>query len=349
MAAFPLPDGGTRLFLPSRAEGDPLQVVDVSGTQMSCTFNPQDNNCFDSALGLAFNARMPNDPGVPAAPNPFGIGISKDGVDLYVTHLAQADAPPGTGLNPHAYVVHMSPLSPPVPASPTSNGIPDDDFIDIGDTGAFSVAVGSRYAFLAGIAAPPVTLPNVPEDVLLRLVDRTNHVVVQNAGLRSSYHALTARGIALSSDEQKLYLATRTPDSLLIVDVVGPTTDTPSFNIERIVALPPGGGQVHVIPRPGMGDLVAVLCPESSDLVLYDVEHNSPVTVPSIGASPFDLAVDTTTKPGAARLYITNHSDGRVAVVDIPDLTTPQNPQLIAHIGKLQTCIVNPADPSCGG
>jgi hypothetical protein len=45
---------------------------------------------------------------------------------------------------------------------------------------------------------------------------------------------------------------------------------------------------------------------------------------------------------------VSNFQDGRVAVVDVPDLDAPRNARLVAHLGRQQLCLVRATDPSCG-
>jgi hypothetical protein len=36
---------------------------------------------------------------------------------------------------------------------------------------------------------------------------------------------------------------------------------------------------------------------------------------------------------------VSNFADGRVAVVDVPDLSAPQVARVVAHLGKQQLCL----------
>ena len=72
-------DAGTRLFIPSRAEGDQLAVMDITpgvdgGAPIRCFFSGG-NDCTVDAIQLARN----NDPGqfgIPAAPQPYSVTLA---------------------------------------------------------------------------------------------------------------------------------------------------------------------------------------------------------------------------------------------------------------------------------
>jgi hypothetical protein len=71
-------------------------------------------------------------------------------------------------------------------------------------------------------------------------------------------------------------------------------------------------------------------------LVLYDAKLGQVVRqVADIGTQPYGLAVDQRSS-GAARLFVTDFGDGRVSVIDIPDITQPQQAFLAAYLGTTQ-------------
>jgi hypothetical protein len=64
-----------------------------------------------------------------------------------------------------------------------------------------------------------------------------------------------------------------------------------------------------------------------------------------VGQQPFDVAVSL--RGAGARLFVSDFGDGRVAVVDLPSLSTPSEARLVAHLGARQLCLTTPSDPSC--
>jgi hypothetical protein len=61
------------------------------------------------------------------------------------------------------------------------------------------------------------------------------------------------------------------------------------------------------------------------------------VQVLGVGLQPFAITADQ--QGAGVRLYVSNFADGRVAVVDVPDLEAPQVARVVAHLGKQQLCL----------
>jgi hypothetical protein len=204
------------------------------------------------------------------------------------------------------------------------------------------VAVGARYAYVSGVTPQPLVASL--EDTVIRLVDPQSRNVL-SPSLRTQFQALEARGLLASPDEQRLYLITRTPDALVVLNILAPTAQTPQLTIARVVPLPAGPIEMRQIPRSG-GDLLAITCETASALVFYDNDLGDLAGyVPGLGLQPVDLVADV--RGSQARIYVSDEGDGRVAVVDVPDLSAPQGARLVAHVGRQQTCLVQPTDPSC--
>jgi hypothetical protein len=64
-----------------------------------------------------------------------------------------------------------------------------------------------------------------------------------------------------------------------------------------------------------------------------------------VGTQPFGLAVDQ--QGNAARLFVSSFGDGRVAVLEIPDLLRPQGLRLVTQLGKSQACLTG--SNTCSG
>jgi DNA-binding beta-propeller fold protein YncE len=157
------------------------------------------------------------------------------------------------------------------------------------------------------------------------------------------------RGIALSSDQKRIYVVGRSPDTLLVISVDG--SDNPTFRLRRTIPLPLGADQIAVIARNDGADLVAITCSADGDLVLYDERVGRLVVdIPGASVQPYAIAVDARTLSDgrqAARLFLSSFGDGRVIVVDVPDLNLPQQARVIARLGTPQTCLIQPKDASC--
>jgi hypothetical protein len=375
MAGLPLNADALRLFVPSRSEGNAFQAVDVTfdadgQPSLSCMLPPDApagssrTDCTSTAPSMtAFEF---SEDGLPRAPVPYGVAVrarsctvdadcvtplADGGIvgpgrtcsagecraangdvfgDVWVTHLNQADSPLASGTNLRAYAVRVD--------SDTLS-LPVESFYDVGAGGGSSVAIGRRWTYLTGRATSSAVAQ------MVRLVERSG--VVWQQGLENQYRVAEGRGIALSSDERRLYLVGRVPDSLVVVSVDDPTSASPSLNVVRAVPLPDGANEVRVIPRPGRSDLVAVTCTTGGVLALYDDDVGDLVAqVQGVGLQPFGLAVDQRA-PGA-RLFVGNFSDGRVTVIDIDDLDRPQEARIVAYLGIQQLCLTRgPTTPGC--
>ncbi len=337
MAAFAEPDGGTRLFLPTRSEGSRLHAIDAVDGTLTCVPGGDGKDCRPSAPSLT-----EWDPGnrvaKPRAAEPMGVAVSPAG-DVFVAHIQPADNPTGTGENFESYVVHLRADDP--------TGISADSFTSIGqgsNTGSNSVAVGKRYAYLTGrFNSPTIRLVDtrVPQRVIYTSV--SGSVLVSD-----TFNALDTRGIAVASDERRIYLATRVPDSLVVLDVDDPEGDFPTIRVVSAVAAPEAPNALALLERPGRGALVLMTCTSAGVLAVFDEDVGALVAqVPAVGSQPYGLTVDR--RGNAARVFVSNFGDGSVAVVDIDDLNRPQRARMVARLGALQTCVVRPQDPTCQG
>ncbi len=385
MTSLDLGNGAVRLFVPSRSEGMKIQALDApaladGGTPELRCFTPDGTSaqeCATSAPSLTPREFERSATGVPRAPAPFGVavkpltclvasqcavsptcsdggctceagrckGAAKRGdtvggqeplADVYVTHLQDADSPASSFRDFRGYLVRLASNDPKVTA---------ESFIDIGTGPTHGVAAGRRWVYASG----RVSAEQGFGTDLLRLVEPAGGVFT--TGLERAFRVASARGLALASDEGRVYVATRSPDSLLIASIENPDSPLPEIRAERAVAVPGGADEVVSIPRPGRSDLVAVTCTNAGALVFYDDDVGDLVAqVPGVGLQPFGIAVDR--RGAGARLYVTNFGDGRVAVVDVPDLARPQDARLVAHLGPQQLCLTrstSSADTCDGG
>jgi len=367
MAAIETRDGGVRLYVPSRSEGNKLHAIDVAigaddQPKLTCVLPPGADpeasltDCASTAPSLT-EFEFDED-ALPRAPAPFGVAVRRRACttevdcgagracvaglcvdakgdafgDVWVTHLTQADSPLASGKNLRGYGVHLQ---------TDALDVPSAGYFELGPGATSSVAIGKKYAFFSGRYNSVTGYAN-----LVRLVERTG--VVWSAGLEFSYRVAESRGLALSSDEKRLYLVGRAPDTLIVVNVTE-TAAGPSLKVVRAVPLPDGANELRVLPRPGRSDLVAVTCVTGGVLVLYDDDVGDLVAqVQGVGLQSFGLAVSM--RPPGARLYATNFSDGRVAVIDIPDLNRPQEARIAAHLGAQQLCLTRGQNtPGCQG
>ena len=351
MAPYEAANGVHRLFLPTRSEGQALFAFDappLSGAgaapEIHCVPDVKANadgsmDCTKGGWSLVANEtdRVTSQP---RAPSPIGVSVNQASGEVWVAHAAPADTPRGTGLNYISYLVRTSATDP---------GITNDSFVNIGIAGGtHAVAIGNNWVFASGRYAPIGML-------LTRMVQSGNDVangdrLVLNSGLEAEIRVGEARGIALSTDHRRLYIAGRSPDALVVADVQGADTPLPTVPYVRTirsVPLPEAPQVVRALPRTGRSDLVLVPCASAGVLAIYDDDVGDLVAqVPGIGQQPGEMTVDM--RPPGARVFISNFTDGRVAVVDIPDLNRPQEARVVAQLGRSQLCVTRGFnDTSC--
>ncbi|HUM12594.1 MAG TPA: hypothetical protein VLT82_16730 [Myxococcaceae bacterium] len=347
-------DAGTRLFIPSRSEGDEVAIMDITqpsdgGVPLRCFFSGG-TDCTVDALRLAVE-QTPGSFGIPAAPQPYSVTLAPDSDQIYVTHLRPASSPAQSVTNLQNFLVtlHQSELDAARAAWATDGGytVPDSAFSAIGRGATNSIVVTTDFLYVSGRAKLVSTDP----DVLLRVVDRASNLVAYPQ-LQLVWASLDARALQLRPDGQRLYLAVDNPAALLVIDVGAPPAPelAPSFTLVRAVPLPEGPNDVQLLTRTGRAPLVVVSCSVDGSLAFYDDDLGQiAALVPGVGAVPFAITIDR--RGDFARLYVSNFGDGRIAVVDVPLSVAAAGgrlaPRLVAHIGAKQYCLLATDDRNC--
>jgi len=344
--------GRFRLLIPSRAEASPLQIADTTGAEIECAGDPSGDDCSAGAFSLEANRLI--GAGVPRAPAPFSASIYKgpsipnpagteppflaETGDTFVTSLQVADSPAASGQNFRASVVTLNAFN--------TEAVGDDAFIPMGIAPTESVVMGRRYAFMSG-----------PQSVALRMVDHWSGAPrVINSSVESQFNLLDTRGLALTPDESQLFLVARRPDALLTLRVRGSLADFPSLGVIHAQLLPLGASQVRVVDKPSGGHVAFISClgtqsydavgASQGSLVVWDDASAKVVSLlDGFGFQPYGLAVQLI--GGGARVYVGLFGEGRIAVVDVPDLDAPDDVRLVARLGTSHVCIVNPSARGC--
>ncbi|HEX8441481.1 hypothetical protein [Archangium sp.] len=343
MALWERPDAPPRLFVPARADGDFVHYIDIPEPAKLACVGPSRDNCFEGALSLTSVSGQQND--LPRAPAPFGVTVTNEG-QVFVTHVDPADSPARSLVDFQSYLVRLQGETPSVS---TSDFLPlNAGELTVG--GSHSVAVGERYVFVSGRFSNRVQNAT-SRRFLLRVLDRNpeNANRIIDPGVDLDFAAQDARGLALTpanaSGVQRLYLAVRSPDSLVILNVRGAeaTSDLPTLSVVGSVPLPDGPTQVKLVSRgPTRSELVLVSCSSAGVVAIYDPDVGQVVAQVAVGEEdrgdlepqPFGLAVQQ--QDNAARVFVSNFGDGRVSVIDIPDLGSPQQARLVARLGTRQ-------------
>jgi hypothetical protein len=399
---------GRKLMAVDTSLANPLVLSCIPSLTLDAGIDPSletpTNDCGAVGASLTYNELSPT--GIPRAPSPLMTAVSADGV-VWVTSGDIVDSPRGSGTNLNAYVVRTR-ADEGLEGGPSGHiFVGDNNFIAIGPVPSDGVTVGQRWAYVTGRYAPTGYnasfaysgyTPNTPggtnptytaagypattngvlnttaSTVLVRLIDQANLV---NVGLELQFVIPDSRGIALSSDESRLYMLGRlTPyvigsDQLIIASIKDPTgmTTGTQVNVIRAVPLCDEPQEVRTVPRAGRSDLVVVTCSGGSVaaqggataagfLVLYDDDVGNLVgQVPNVGLQPDSLAIDerpagTCPNPAAScmRVFVSNFTDGRVAMIDVTDTTRPQEAHIVGWLGAAQTCVTrNFSDTTCDG
>lgn len=366
MAVHPTGPGSYRLYVPTRSEGMNMfhasATIGAGGVPTLSCIGEASQNCLATGVSMTPKVFSGYDAGVQWPLTPYGV-TAKTRSCSTAADCCPADAPDcgrtctanqciGTDSLPFADVwVAYAPRADYLSLIGTTNPLigqlarmDSDDFALKGDTlvpigigGANSVAAFGPWVYVSGRILSPA--PN-----LLRVVNRDR--VVLSSSLESFFRVSDSRSLALSSDGRRLFIVGRVPDTLLIVNI-DTSSGVPALTFLRGVALPDAPNDVKVIARPGQGDLVAVSCTAAGSVVFYDDDVGDLVSyVGGIGTQPFGIGVDV--RGTAARLFVTLHGDGRIAVIDVPDLNRPQAARLVAHIGEQQLCLTRgQSSPGC--
>ncbi len=183
---------------------------------------------------------------------------------------------------------------------------------------------------------------------------------VTTVNLYSQQRGLDARGVAVSTDGATLYLASRYPDALAIVDVAQlygagadgcvvlppappdfrcPSTGQgePILGNRTLVPTSAGPNDVTVLPRtlPGGGtsDLVLVTTENSLDFIDTRIDVLA-ARLDDLG--PVPSAVVYRPLGTGYRLYVSSFGRGTIAVVDLPDPFRPELARVVALLGRVQ-------------
>lgn len=360
--------GSYRMYVPTRSEGmnmyQATATFDSNGVPTLGCVGVPGQNCFDTGVSMTPKTFTGYDAGVQWPLTPYGVAaatrscslaadccppetpdcgrtcnanqcIGTDSLpfaDVWVGYAPRADY--GTLIGPAPLLGQLARLD------SDDFRLKDDSLIPLGVGAVNSVAIAEPWIYVSGRILSPA--PN-----LLRLVNHEDHVVLSSS-LEAFFRVSDSRSLALSSDGKRLFLVGRVPDTLLIVNIESSGGNAPPLlNFVRGIPLPDAPNDVKVISRPGKGDLVAVSCTAAGSVVFYDDDVGDLVSyVGGLGVQPFGLAVDH--RGTAARLYVSLFGDGRIGVIDVPDLNRPQTARLVAHLGEQQLCLTRGStSPGC--
>ena len=342
LALWERPDGAPRLFVPTRAEGAYLHAIDLpEPTRLDCVGTDGDD-CLEGAVSLVDVPGAVE--GLPRAPSPIGVSVSPSG-EVWVTHADLADSPEGSRQGYEAYVVRLDGVQ----LTPSADQFYPLSLPDLPLGGSHSVALGERYVFVTGRLS---SSSSQSRRFLVRVLDRYDPRRLIDPGLDLGFAALDARGLVLTEKDparpelpRRMYVVARAPSALLVVDVQGdePSSNSPRLTVVGSVPLPDGASMVKLVSRRAINrsDLVVVSSSTAGVVSIYDPDVGQVVAQVQVGEvrgedipRPYALAVQQ--EGTAARIFVSNFGDGRVSVIDIPDIRSPQQARLVAWLGARQ-------------
>jgi len=205
--------------------------------------------------------------------------------------------------------------------------------VDPGNCGFCGITCAPAQACRGGLCQPAQTCRADLDCV--RANEFCTARAVQDVGLTLNTHIDEARGMAPSSDGQRLFVTTRSPDGLLIVDISrDPATGLVRNRVVGFTLLPSGTDEVLAIPRPGKRDLVAVSCTTANAVAFYDDELGDATGLVEGIQEPFGLARTALAgNPNGARLFVASFGNDTVDVIDIVDLGRARTAALVGHMG----------------
>ncbi len=300
------------LFIPTRARNQ-LYALRADGAKLTC-WDQSSPDCLSQGIPLA-NANS-------AVIDAFGAAVR--GSKLYVNHLRSTAVGTITGTS---YLVEIDAEAPTDPQSFV--------FHDIGLAPSEGLAISPAGVYLAGKAL-------ASHDAVLRLFDPANPNATLG-DLLSDTRLKEARGLAISSDGNRLFMAVRGtasnndlpasgPDGLAIIDIsVDPVSGAPRHQLLSFTPTPLGPTTVKVVPRAGRRDLVAISCTTANQLALYDDEIGEVAGLVQGFSGPSGIAY-VTLSSGTTRLFVADFGNNSVDLVDIPDLTRPRGATVVSKL-----------------
>ncbi|MBS2031565.1 MAG: hypothetical protein JST54_26940 [Deltaproteobacteria bacterium] len=332
-----------RLFVAGR-QVNALDAVDLDGANLACAPNTNVDAGGAAANDCSAVAAPLGEPIIDAY-RPLVVNDQ-----VYVGALTPLDNPRGSDLSLVAYLARVNALTMgdvqlfAMGAADTPVGSEAPAALE--EFGGL-IMVGSRPISGANTAFTSAPLRVVPEDQFETDAGATA------IDLSTQLNVRDIRSMVLASDRTRLYMTTRSPDALAVLDVTPDVSGSPRFEIIGAIPLPSGAAEIALIPRgPGRRDLVAVSCENTNVVAIYDDEIGRVVTeLRGVGEQPFGLAVGPVPGGGSgARLYTTAFGRGDLAITEIPDLDNPASAVVLATVGPNENCLndtVSARPPEC--
>lgn len=212
---------------------------------------------------------------------------------------------------------------------------------------------GTRDVYVGGRASREITVyfPYLaPEDGAIQAIIRRASIPLGNIG-----QTVDTRGLAFSEDGETLYVVTRAPDALHVVDLGPSDPDTGTGTAYKAVGTMPiarNPSSVHVHKGPDDRTLLYIPSFDEEVIEVIDPQTFAMVDRIEVGAQPYDFAVDTgpdhCAPNGRCRAYVSLFNDlpnaagtcqenrtercGSIGIIDL----NPSSHRYHQLIGKIQ-------------
>lgn len=315
-------NGTLRLIIPTR--GDPsIAWLDFDGARLKCNDSTNNFSLCDESHRLAY---VHNDPDLALVPDePFDAYADSNGQFAVVTHL-------GTSLQSGAVTLIDSPAGGDAYVADVVTGLfaPDPVTGLRGSTGVSGrpggmVYVASRtedrvQTLTVGRpvnSAPPFLIPG-------------NYFFLNLVGTLAGGSADT-RGVAFSSNGERMYLINRKPPSLQIFDTSAGPTGFPKNTGIGATDICRQASTLTVMDT-GDGERAYITCFQDGELYVVDPRGLSSVeNIVTVGRGPYSVVA----APNRKKLYITNFLEDTVVVLDASPTSKYYN-RIVMRIGDVR-------------
>ena len=308
-------EDGERLRIFTAVRGDPsLTWADWNGEDMECGGEGDFHECNDEHR----LTQLRNDDDLTGIPDePFGLHVDSVNGYVLVTHLTTgavslAAAPPGG--------------EPPILSDALGNLFAADP------TTGIRGAVGAAGR-LPGTAGDRIYVTSRSESrvqilTVLRSAGWPVLVAADYFFLNRVVPSTNGRDIAFAADGNSAYIINRSPPMLHIIDTSLNEQGVPNNDLRAGVEICPEASNL-AIGDAGRGERVYVACFRNGQVWVVDPVGAVVDAIIDIGRGPQALAVSS----DRARLYVTNHLEDTVAVVDLTPESTTEN-RVVLRLGR---------------
>jgi DNA-binding beta-propeller fold protein YncE len=308
-------EDGTTLRVFTAVRGDPsLTWSDWNGEEMECGGDGTFPECDDDHR----LTQLRDDADLSGIPDePFGLFVDSVNGYVMVTHLTSGSVTLAT--------------APPSGASPILSDAIGNLFAPDPNTGIRG-AVGAAGR-LPGTDGDRIYVTSRSESrvqvlTVLRSAGWPVIVPAEYFFLNRVLPSTNGRDIAFSADGNRAYIINRSPPMLHIIDTSLNEQGVPKNELQAGVEICPEASNLSVADA-GRGERVYVACFRNGQVWVVDPIGAVVDAIVDVGRGPHGLVAS----PDRARLYVTNHLEDTVAVIDLTPESTTEN-RVVLRLGR---------------